>query len=44
MEDENVVGPQAGKHWWGVVKEIQIIVFEFITSLFHGFQIYIYIY
>ena len=31
-----MVGPQAGKQWWGVVKEIQIIVFEFVTSLFHN--------
>ncbi|VVA99591.1 unnamed protein product [Arabis nemorensis] len=37
-ENENVVGLEAGNHWWGIVKEIQMIVFGFITSLFPGFH------
>ncbi|KFK40291.1 hypothetical protein AALP_AA3G356000 [Arabis alpina] len=36
--NENVVGPEAGNQWWGIVKEIQMIVFGFITSLFPGFH------
>ncbi|WCJ42271.1 hypothetical protein M5689_023090 [Euphorbia peplus] len=28
----------AGNHWWGIVKEIQMIVFGFITSLLPGFH------
>ncbi|KAH9624431.1 hypothetical protein KSS87_004048 [Heliosperma pusillum] len=39
---ENEGGPEAGveagNHWWGIVKEIQIIVFGFITSLLPGFH------
>ncbi|XVF47627.1 hypothetical protein PTKIN_Ptkin03bG0124900 [Pterospermum kingtungense] len=33
VENEN-----AGNHWWGIVKEIQMIVFGFITSLLPGFH------
>ncbi|KAK6147424.1 hypothetical protein DH2020_018336 [Rehmannia glutinosa] len=29
---------EAGNRWWGIVKEIQIIVFGFITSLLPGFN------
>lgn len=28
----------AGNRWWGIVKEIQMIVFGFITSLLPGFH------
>ncbi|KAJ0031235.1 hypothetical protein Pint_14020 [Pistacia integerrima] len=39
-ENENVVEPAAngGNQWWGIVKEIQMIVFGFITSLLPGFH------
>ncbi|AES65318.1 transmembrane protein, putative [Medicago truncatula] len=41
IENENV--PEAGRgnggnQWWGIVKEIQMIVFGFITSLLPGFH------
>ncbi|KAF7152918.1 hypothetical protein RHSIM_Rhsim01G0118000 [Rhododendron simsii] len=39
--NEHVVEPgadNAGNRWWGVVKEIQMIVFGFITSLLPGFH------
>ncbi|KAG6589693.1 hypothetical protein SDJN03_15116, partial [Cucurbita argyrosperma subsp. sororia] len=41
VENENVAegGPgNGGLNWWGVVKEIQMIVFGFITSLLPGFH------
>ncbi|XWS70990.1 hypothetical protein CRYUN_Cryun03dG0098400 [Craigia yunnanensis] len=41
VENENAADPglgNAGNHWWGIVKEIQMIVFGFITSLFPGFH------
>ncbi|XP_022135112.1 uncharacterized protein LOC111007171 isoform X3 [Momordica charantia] len=41
VENENVAEPGAGNgglNWWGVVKEIQMIVFGFITSLLPGFH------
>ncbi|XP_023530470.1 uncharacterized protein LOC111793026 isoform X1 [Cucurbita pepo subsp. pepo] len=41
VENENVAEPGAangGLNWWGVVKEIQMIVFGFITSLLPGFH------
>lgn len=31
-------GVEGGNHWWGIVKEIQMIVFGFITSLLPGFH------
>ncbi|KAL9242294.1 hypothetical protein vseg_016311 [Gypsophila vaccaria] len=31
-------GAEGGNHWWGIVKEIQMIVFGFITSLLPGFH------
>ncbi|KAL8154007.1 hypothetical protein V2J09_011767 [Rumex salicifolius] len=31
-------GGDGGNQWWGIVKEIQMIVFGFITSLFPGFH------
>ncbi|GER41782.1 RING/U-box superfamily protein [Striga asiatica] len=43
-EDDNEHGGEqneqveAGNRWWGIVKEIQIIVFGFITSLLPGFN------
>lgn len=42
-ENENVAEAGAGAgngglNWWGVVKEIQMIVFGFITSLLPGFH------
>ncbi|XP_010541117.1 PREDICTED: uncharacterized protein LOC104814654 [Tarenaya hassleriana] len=37
-QNGNVVEPEAGNHWWGIVKEIQMIVFGFITSLLPGFH------
>ncbi|XP_065850879.1 uncharacterized protein [Euphorbia lathyris] len=40
-ENENVAEPgrdNGGNHWWGIVKEIQMIVFGFITSLLPGFH------
>ncbi|XVF19022.1 hypothetical protein REPUB_Repub11eG0074700 [Reevesia pubescens] len=40
-ENENAADPglvNAGNHWWGIVKEIQMIVFGFITSLLPGFH------
>lgn len=39
--NEQVVEPGAdngGNRWWGIVKEIQMIVFGFITSLLPGFH------
>ncbi|XP_061361969.1 uncharacterized protein LOC133305744 isoform X2 [Gastrolobium bilobum] len=41
VENENVAEPgrgNAGNQWWGIVKEIQMIVFGFITSLLPGFH------
>ncbi|KAJ9162793.1 hypothetical protein P3X46_022537 [Hevea brasiliensis] len=41
VENENVAEPgggDGGNHWWGIVKEIQMIVFGFITSLLPGFH------
>lgn len=41
VENENVAEPGGGlgvNHWWGIVKEIQMIVFGFITSLLPGFH------
>ena len=41
IENENAADPgleNAGNHWWGIVKEIQMIVFGFITSLLPGFH------
>ena len=38
---DNEPAPQAGEganQWWGIVKEIQMIVFGFITSLLPGFH------
>ncbi|GAB2291428.1 hypothetical protein Dimus_025684 [Dionaea muscipula] len=40
---ENEAAPEAGNNgganqWWGIVKEIQMIVFGFITSLLPGFH------
>ncbi|XP_021723474.1 uncharacterized protein LOC110690883 [Chenopodium quinoa] len=39
---ENEAAPEAGveggNQWWGIVKEIQMIVFGFITSLLPGFH------
>lgn len=39
---ENEAAPEAGaegiNHWWGIVKEIQMIVFGFITPLLPGFH------
>lgn len=39
-ENENAPEPVAngGNRWWGIVKEIQMIVFGFITSLLPGFH------
>ncbi|XP_050218613.1 uncharacterized protein LOC126669242 [Mercurialis annua] len=40
-ENENIVeggGRDGGNNWWGIVKEIQMIVFGFITSLLPGFH------
>ncbi|OMO61136.1 hypothetical protein CCACVL1_23724 [Corchorus capsularis] len=40
-ENENAAEPglgNGGNHWWGIVKEIQMIVFGFITSLLPGFH------
>ncbi|THG09661.1 uncharacterized protein LOC114281481 [Camellia sinensis] len=37
-EHEHVVEPDGGNRWWGIVKEIQMIVFGFITSLLPGFH------
>ena len=40
-ENENIIEPgggNGGNHWWGIVKEIQMIVFGFITSLLPGFH------
>ncbi|KAJ4913572.1 hypothetical protein Rs2_08193 [Raphanus sativus] len=36
--NENVDARQQGNQWWGIVKEIQMIVFGFITSLLPGFH------
>ncbi|XP_027332781.1 protein transport protein SEC31 isoform X3 [Abrus precatorius] len=41
VENENVAEPgrgNGGNQWWGIVKEIQMIVFGFITSLLPGFH------
>lgn len=42
VENENVAEPEGGgnggNQWWGIVKEIQMIVFGFITSLLPGFH------
>lgn len=41
VENENVAeaeGINGGNHWWGIVREIQMIVFGFITSLLPGFH------
>lgn len=41
VENENVAEPGGGdqaNNWWGIVKEIQMIVFGFITSLLPGFH------
>jgi hypothetical protein len=41
VENENVGaagGGNGANHWWGIVKEIQMIVFGFITSLLPGFH------
>ncbi|TYJ02612.1 hypothetical protein E1A91_A13G241500v1 [Gossypium mustelinum] len=41
VENENEPEPglgNAGNQWWGIVKEIQMIVFGFITSLLPGFH------
>uniref|UniRef100_A0A5B6YV86 Transmembrane protein n=1 Tax=Davidia involucrata TaxID=16924 RepID=A0A5B6YV86_DAVIN len=41
IEDEHVAEPAAGNggnRWWGILKEIQMIVFGFITSLLPGFH------
>jgi len=41
VENENgaeVGGVNGGNQWWGIVKEIQMIVFGFITSLLPGFH------
>lgn len=40
-ENEQAVEPgaaDAGNRWWGIAKEIQMIVFGFITSLLPGFH------
>ncbi|CAI0555885.1 unnamed protein product [Linum tenue] len=37
-ENENVEGGDGGNPWWGIVKEVQMIVFGFITSLLPGFH------
>ncbi|PKI46150.1 hypothetical protein CRG98_033483 [Punica granatum] len=40
-ENVNVAEPGAGNganHWWGIVKEIQMIVFGFMSSLLPGFH------
>ncbi|KAJ8750790.1 hypothetical protein K2173_015971 [Erythroxylum novogranatense] len=40
-ENENVVEhgeANGGNRWWGIVKEIQMIIFGFITSLLPGFH------
>ncbi|CAI9099222.1 OLC1v1036007C1 [Oldenlandia corymbosa var. corymbosa] len=41
VENENGLEPglaEGGNRWWGIVKEIQMIVFGFITSLLPGFH------
>ena len=41
VENENAAEPGAGNggnQWWGIVKEVQMIVFGFITSLLPGFH------
>ncbi|EEF34577.1 uncharacterized protein LOC8262535 [Ricinus communis] len=41
VENENIVEPgegDGGNNWWGIVKEIQMVVFGFITSLLPGFH------
>lgn len=41
VENENAAeaeGANGGNHWWGIVKEVQMIVFGFITSLLPGFH------
>ncbi|XP_072970842.1 uncharacterized protein [Typha angustifolia] len=38
--DENHAGPVGGNgiNWWGIVKEIQVFIVGFVTSLLPGFQ------
>ncbi|XP_054820889.1 uncharacterized protein LOC129319834 [Prosopis cineraria] len=41
VDNENVAeaeGGNGGNQWWGIVKEVQMIVFGFITSLLPGFH------
>lgn len=41
VENANAAEPGAGdggNQWWGIVKEIQMILFGFITSLLPGFH------
>ncbi|KAI4344458.1 hypothetical protein L6164_011683 [Bauhinia variegata] len=41
VQNENVAEPgdgNGGNQWWGIVKEIQMIVFGFMTSLLPGFH------
>lgn len=37
-EDEQRQAQGGGNRWWGIVKEVQMIVFGFITSLLPGFH------
>lgn len=40
-EIEDLVEPDGGhggNQWWGIVREIQMIIFGFITSLLPGFH------
>lgn len=37
-EVEHAEGEVGNHRWWGIVKEIQMIVFGFITSLLPGFH------
>ncbi|KAM7267032.1 hypothetical protein ACFE04_009198 [Oxalis oulophora] len=37
-ENENAEPENGGNHWWGIVKEVQMIVIGFITSLLPGFH------
>ncbi|KAL3625146.1 hypothetical protein CASFOL_030600 [Castilleja foliolosa] len=38
IENEHADEAEAGNRWWGIAKEIQMIVFGFITSLLPGFH------
>ncbi|XP_071691114.1 uncharacterized protein [Rutidosis leptorrhynchoides] len=38
QEQHGVVNENINNRWWGIVKEIQLIVFGFITSLLPGFH------